>query len=407
MPRSVLIINDGFGGYRQQWDLGPGWQPESHSPRSAGVPALDRLADYDDVAVLGALSDADQAQELAGGLRLAVEQGVRAVVLFPVAVENADRRFLTTLDPTLSEIDRFPEARQGSASHPAFYNYFGSYGRLLSSFPSPPPNATTLGIAEGSSVALRVPIGQGVIYVLPFHVASLEASYNPLLRSVLAAITGFESGRGEATLPQFVDDMRLPGEAEVLRKIEELRNETEHAEEQAAALREFRQMIGKASGDSLERLVLDALNQVMRGTDWVAEDRPDTKAEDFWIVEEDQDRVLAEVKGIGGSVNRQAVNQVDNHRAEHGLGVEDIPGLLVVNTFRNSDDEAQRRTPVSPDVIRHAVRLNVLVMRTLDLYYLLHQALDGKEVGEVLVDALKAAGGWLEVTESCHDLKTA
>jgi hypothetical protein len=401
----VKVINDEFAAFRQNWSLGPDWEPESHSVRNQGVPQLDRLANFDDILVLGPISNVEQAEEFAGGLRLAVEKGVRATVLYPAAFGTSDQTFLQSLTPRLAEVSLAPAAQQAVAAHPAFYEYFGSYGRTAIAFPAPASTSEVLGKLNGDAVAIRLPLGQGAIYVLPFHVASIRASYNPLVRSILTAIGAYEADDDESALPPFVEDLRLPGEVDLLARIEKLREETQVAEGKAARLKEYRQMIGRASGDELERLVIKALNVVLTRTGWEARDRPDLKAEDFWIVEEGQDRVLAEVKGVGGSVNRQAVNQVDNHRAEHELAVEEVPGVLVINTFRNSDDEGQRKTPVSADVARHAVRLNVLVLRSLDLYFLLNRALAGEEMGKVLVEALQAGGGWLQVTESSQSLE--
>jgi hypothetical protein len=408
MVKSLLVLNDGFRGYRQYWDLGGEWEPSSHSMISSGVPALDRLASYEAVMVIGQIERTQQATELAGGLRLAVEAGLTAVVLYPLDLEGPDRRLIDGVRPGLFDVEELPQESVVESKNSAFYRFFGAYGRSGSVFSALAGDAAVLGSVDGMPSAVVAKVGKGTLYVLPFHVAELSASYNPLIRSLLAAITSYEAGvDGGLALPPFVQEMRLPGEEEMLGRIGALRAEIEVAQNEAAQLERYRQIIGHATGEALEELTIEILNVILAETGYAAEDREDVGAEDFWLVEGDEDRALAEVKGIGGSVNRQAVNQVDNHRAERELSVESIPGLLLVNTYRNSDDPTQRDLPVSSDVIKHAVRLNVLVLRTRDLYFLLHQHLDGRAAGQTLIDILGLGGGWLEVNETEAKLRDA
>lgn len=177
--------------------------------------------------------------------------------------------------------------------------------------------------------------------------------------------------------------------------------------DKAASLSKFRLLVGPLSGDAFEQLVIEALNIVFDGTDHRAEDREDLRAEDFWILKGDLDSALAEAKGVGRHVRREDVNQVDNHRAELERDVEQLPGLLVVNIFRGDDSLERRELPVNDGVVRHAVRQNVLILRGIDLYWLLSQKLAGQPVGDDLVNALHSVGGWLMVNDEKVELRTA
>jgi hypothetical protein len=206
--------------------------------------------------------------------------------------------------------------------------------------------------------------------------------------------------------PEYLEDIRLPGEQEVLDSIDSLRNEIAEKEEAASRLRRFRKLIGTASGTTLENLIIDALNVILDASDLSAEDREDVGAEDFWIIDSKGDVALAESKGIGAHVRRTNINQVDDHRDAHDLKTDDTPGLLIVNVFRNSDgEEAPKRSlPVSPDVVAHAARNNVLVLRTVDLFNLLHRRLNGADAAAEFTKGLKAGGGWLEVATESSEL---
>jgi hypothetical protein len=149
---------------------------------------------------------------------------------------------------------------------------------------------------------------------------------------------------------------------------------------------------------ALETLIIDALSVVLEGSGYMAEDREDVGAEDFLIVGPEGDFALAESKGIGSHVRREHVNQVDNHRSAAGRDVDEFPGLLVVNIFRNTAGMGERLLPASDEVVRQADRQNVLILRGVDLYYLVSRKLAGEDAAGELIGALGAHGGWLEVT---------
>lgn len=204
----------------------------------------------------------------------------------------------------------------------------------------------------------------------------------------------------------FLSELRVATEPELLAAIERAELELAGLREQASRLKRFRLLVGPLSGDAFEQLAIDALNEVLAGGDYRAEDREELRVEDFWILGDTDEDALAEAKGINRHVRREDVNQVDNHRAEQERQVEDLPGLLVVNVFRSADSMEPRVIPVNADVVRHAVRQNVLILRGIDLYYLVSRKLAGEDAGSELVNALGAGGGWLAVNEDGSDLRT-
>lgn len=108
---------------------------------------------------------------------------------------------------------------------------------------------------------------------------------------------------------------------------------------------------------------------------------------------------LGESKAAGGGVTLTHVNQFNSHRTEiFDAAPDELPGLLVVNQFRNDDNMGRRELAVDQRVIRHAVRMNVLILRTLDLYTLVARRLAGADDSRELQLALESGGGWLEAT---------
>lgn len=258
---------------------------------------------------------------------------------------------------------------------------------------------------DDDATAVFVPIGMGGFYVLPFYFAGAQ---NEFVATLFRALDAHRTARDTA-VPAFLDTLVLPGEAELQAKIESTKFDLDALHVDAAALARWRLLLApQSTGTALEERALDALNVVLEGTGYRAEDRPDIGEEDFWIVGPDGDFALVEVKGTNTNILRSHVNQVDSNReaAGHSTGV---PGLLIVNIFRMHSSLEPRLHDVSELAIARAATSNVLVMRTIDLFYLLHQKLARyDDAGQRLVDALAAgSGGWLRADGLSVDLRTA
>jgi hypothetical protein len=139
--------------------------------------------------------------------------------------------------------------------------------------------------------AISVTRDRGAIYALPFVLGGGEMQFGELLT---AAITAHRADAA-AVLPTFLEGLRLPGEDEVLAEIEQVETKLARLRERAAYLEHFRLLLGpRGTGLALEQLVIEALNVVLEGTEYSAEDRDDVGAEDFWIVGPTGDAALAE-----------------------------------------------------------------------------------------------------------------
>lgn len=242
------------------------------------------------------------------------------------------------------------------------------------------------------------PVAAGFLYVLPYRTAGTERDATTRLTDAVAAHI-------EGTLiqtPAFFDDIRLPGEVEVVDKLDAARVEAMRLEEQLEIFVRHKQLLGHLQGEPLEAVVRAELTFVLEGSALAAKDLGERFVEDFVVVDESGAHVaIAESKAAAGGVSLTHVNQINSHRTEFlDVGGDDLPGLLVVNTFRNDDSLDNRRgEPVVDRVVRHARRLNVLVLRTWDLYSLVARKLAGKDDSSELVDALVNGGGWLEVND--------
>jgi hypothetical protein len=403
VPSVIVFTEDAFA---TEWDLGGEWSV-AHWETARGVPDVERLRGLDYAVAVGPFQHGPLASELGGALRLLAESGAVAIFLYPGRFEGANVTLFEQLMPGNEGYGVGGSLNPVSAVDQAFSQYLTAYGRAHCWFKTSTQTEALGSTSDERIAAVAQPAGSGAVYVLPYFVGNFGTSYNGVIGSLLRAIEAHRTGSDDV-LPEYVKDIRLPGEDALIQQITQLEAQAAEAKAQAARLRGFRHLIGTASGPTLEKLIIEALNIVLEDTDLSAEDRMDIGAEDFWLVSPAGDRALAEAKGVSGHVRRQNVNQVDNHREEHGFTPEDMPGLLVVNVFRNTDgeDAAQRSLPVSPDVVANARRNNVLVLRTSDLFKLLDRRLAGENVGEEIEHALDAGGGWLEAKDQESHLHT-
>jgi hypothetical protein len=380
-------------GFPDDWNifrLGPNELPELDYARSA-----------DFFVLIGQFGNPTWAGQLAGLLGRVIPEGCVLIVAFPVVLDEAMIAFLDRLG--VQHANAMP-ARVETV-HPAFTDFFAIYGGKAAKRFDGNDAAETLGQIENGEAgfdpaAVAVPRGRGAIYTVPYLFAHPDEQFAQLLAD---SITAHRADPG-ALMPDFLGELRLPGEDDVLRQIADVEAELAELRGRAAYLQHFRLLLGRATGEGLEALVIEALNVVFKGTEYRAEDRPDVRAEDFWIVGPDGDLAIAEVKGVNANVRRENVNQVDNHREAGGL-TQEVPGLLIVNTFRGSETLGEREQPVPEQAMSRATNSNVLILRTRDLYNLVLRKFDGADASKELLDALRAGGGWLEVTPDAAIVK--
>jgi hypothetical protein len=363
------------------------------------LPEPDVLRGADYVLVCGSLDYPEHAIQLARAMDLAFEHRSVLVVAYESTFDAAMSQLAARVAPGL-KVNPLEWEADVEANHTAFHEYFKIFGRTQVTLTGA-TDAEVLGSTRRphestvQPAALYVPRGAGGVYVVPFR---LGGSAKFFLRGLFAAIEAHRHGGTQAP-PAFMTDVRLPGENDLLEKIARREDELDGLRIDAARLAGFRSLLGSLSGDALESLVIDALNVILDGTGYRAEDRSDVGGEDFWIVGPDgNDFAFAEVKGTNTHIRRDDVNQADTHREESGLDPS-TPGLLIINIFRGRDELDQRKLAVNEQVVRRASSSSILAMRTYDLFNLLHQRLAGEDVGPKLIKALRNGGGWLEVDD--------
>lgn len=366
------------------------------------VPAIEAAREADFILLVGQFGNPTWAGQLSGLLNRVIPEGLVLILAFPAETESALALLLDQLG--VRHENAMPE--RVAAVHPAFTDYFALFGRAAKRFDGNEAAETLGQIDDGSGqlvpAAVSMVRGRGGIYTVPFFFAGAQEQFARMLATAIAA----HRAEASSVLPDYLGGLRLPGEDELLAQIEAAETDLRELRAEATYLEHFRHLLGpRGTGDALEQLVIEALNVVLEGTDYSAEDRKDVGAEDFWIVGPPGDVALAEVKGTNTHVRRDDVNQVDSHRdaAERS---QEFPGLLIVNIFRGNDTLEQRELPVPEQPLSRAVNSNVLILRTKDLYDLVALKLGNEDAGQQLVAALSAGGGCLTVADGAATVRT-
>ena len=132
----------------------------------------------------------------------------------------------------------------------------------------------------------------------------------------------------------------------------------------------------------------------------------DELREDMKILDrEEKPIILVEVKGTNKGVNRDFINQADSHRERSGLP-PNFPSIVIANTnIKNAKSLKDKDQKVAKEQVAHAVKMKILVLRTIDLLNLLYLVEAGKVTSEEVLELLKNQHGWLKVTQEDYQIE--
>lgn len=203
-------------------------------------------------------------------------------------------------------------------------------------------------------------------------------------------------------IPSWVDGFQFNEEKEISTKKIALTEEIEKIDKQSETLNKFKSIL-VAADDNL----VDAVADVFRNGFGLPVDDTDEFKEDLKVLSADNKPIIfAEIKGTNAGIKREHINQADSHRERAGLAAN-FPCLLIMNThIKNSRNVDEKDKSVADEQIRHAVNTNVLILRTLDLLYLLKAYLEGEVSQEEILSLLTTSKGWLKVNASGHEILT-
>lgn len=236
-------------------------------------------------------------------------------------------------------------------------------------------------------------------FFLPCHAINKdEKNVQDLFKTLTPGLVGTYRKLNQE-LPKWANDFKFTTEKDFIKEKECLEEKLDTVNKQIASLKDFKKPLvlsGTLLAENLVDLMKNGMGLETTGKDNGYEDLQ------LWDKPEKGDAsviAVIEAKGVNGNVKREAINQVDDHRERNNFK-SDFPGILLANTFiKSSNSLADKDKPIEQEQINHAIKMNVLMLRILDLIraydLILSSALKVEDFQKILL----TEKGWLEVSD--------
>jgi len=194
-------------------------------------------------------------------------------------------------------------------------------------------------------------------------------------------------------IPSWLSQISFEKENTLIQKKQSLIEEIEATDNELAKYTQYKKVL-LGSGE----ILVENVSNLLKSGFGFKVDSEDEFKEDLKIINDDNDPlVFVEVKGTNRGVKREYINQTDSHRERAGLN-STLPSLLVINTHIKNSASIKDKDQIRPeDQIKHATRIGVLIVRTLDLLFMLRHLSNGKVSQQKIMDLFLNNVGWLKV----------
>ena len=238
----------------------------------------------------------------------------------------------------------------------------------------------------------------GKIVFIPGFLLSKNQEYiEDYFLTLSKALFEFYKG-GFYEIPTYIEKINFLKEEKIIEKKNQYENKIKELEFELNTYSKFKSIL-YLDGNNLVDNIEFFLNNL-----GINVHRDERNIEDIWIKEKDRKIVIVEIKGIAKNIKREHIRQLERHREHYYKKDDTFPALLIVNTFKEVKNIKEKNIDISPFEIEHAVRNNVLIMRTFDLLninYLIEKKILNKNK---LIKILKNNKGWLKVTENAYNV---
>jgi len=279
-----------------------------------------------------------------------------------------------------------------------FIRFIKKYGVAKTVFGFPYGNTPSRRILARAGQAVVGAEFDNQIFLLPFHTTQNDKfSATEIAVWVSRAIEDYRQ-KNAIPQPEWLDEFRFAQENTLACELEAVTQKKSELQAQLHGLKEYKGIL-TTSGENL-RSIINAIFEDFFG---LKVDPSDEGKEDGKILNENGELLaIFEVKGVKKGISRENINQVDSHRERNGLSTS-TPAILIINNQMDVDGiEARLNTSVAKEQIEHAVKLRILIMRTIDLLFLMKH-LEDKSIsdrGTELLKLMQSPGGWLKADDS-------
>jgi hypothetical protein len=235
------------------------------------------------------------------------------------------------------------------------------------------------------------------LFFLPFHPPDKNASTAlSVAKTVVRAISEYRRSR-IVEIPSWVDELRFKSEEELYLEINSLLEKANKLESQLLSWRDYKSIL-TTSGKHLRNKIVAILESVFD----LKVDQEKNPATMVITDEEHRPVLLMETQSAEGNIDTDAIARIDKDRKTAGLP-EHIPAVLFINCDMSVRNIAKRAdAAVGEQVIKYAKDLNVLIVRTIDLLFLMRQLESDPYRRSKLIHLLLLGGGWLKADQESH-----
>ncbi len=229
------------------------------------------------------------------------------------------------------------------------------------------------------------------VFVLPYHSTDTSEDALMQLSAIITKAIHEYRQKNKVIIPEWLSKFSFDKEITVLKEIESYRKKINEMESDLIEFENYRAIL-TTSGQILKEKVTYILEYFWGfKIDPLDEGREDAKI----LNENDEVLALVEIKGTNRGIKREYINQTDSHRERNELS-EKIPAILFINNNMSTDGLEKRFSITFPrEQIIHSKKLNILVIRTIDLLYFIKQYehLEVKQRQKIFLEYLNSGGG--------------
>ncbi|MCM8558914.1 hypothetical protein ACLE2W_02110 [Pseudomonas shahriarae] len=232
--------------------------------------------------------------------------------------------------------------------------------------------------------------------LLPANTPEKLDEYFTLLANSL--VSSYNKLRVE--LPSWIKEFKFSEETLLLENRYELEAQLKANRESEDTLNKFKSILA-TTGDNLVLSVAE----VFKVGFGISVDTKDDLREDLKLLDEKgRPFCLCEIKGTNKGIGREFVNQADSHRDRAGLP-DEFPSVLIVNThIKNARSISEKDQEIAIEQIRHSKKMNILMMRTIDLLFLLNLYKSNSISNDQLITLLTENSGWLKCNDKNYEI---
>lgn len=235
----------------------------------------------------------------------------------------------------------------------------------------------------------------GSFLFLPFHTTNFsQSACKELLSELNNSLSDYLAKRIQE-IPEWVSGFEFHKETDLHNKIDELLKAiTKHQKE----LKQYNNYKGilTQSGDTLKDTVVDLLRSFFKLN---VTDVEDFKEDAMIRNEKGEIIIIVEIKGTKSGIKRKYINQLDSNRERVGLNPT-IPGLLIINDQMSVESvEERQETSVAEEQVKHSKIMNVILLRTIDLLFIVREFEDNPTKKEAFINLCMNGGGRLLIED--------